>query len=731
MQQPSPACLPNHLNITKIVLMYKLLVLDNAMTTLERELRQFTQQANVEVHHFLSQPRHPDVFNCDHLIRALDAKCYAIEKMSFVFRSLKTDVQFKFSMSTRQLDSLSQPRLFREKRFMIWPQVLKFGPMLQNVLMAGSITKAVKTLSLQQLRISSSSCFEDANFQKDVFICSISSFSSLNKQAELAPSPIVSSVNYDLTQYKQANQGLIQNEQEKICKVNTHQPNTAEVQATQFKDDVTHISNRALRTTNLCLPAPSELLPGVRNKPATQKTALAAPQQNPGRDFIRLQHQKQTSSQLMHFLRIKGKKDTIMEYTASFDRTSYCQHTTSGSTSTTLATTSVPLMETDENVLATNGGILNELSSKCADKQLKQCAPVFTVKRAESGGFLLYSCIIATETELWDIGDILTEATQSIPSSDVINTTQSKMDAAGSRFQSLVEISNLSLHQTAPSNHSLQNTDGDVIENVPEDIKKACQNSQDGSFISPGHQLGVIPEFQIRKFEEMAVTVSHVVHPGNFCVQHADADLKLERLDADSLEDGSSLAELKCIPDIGTYVMAWFPQQGRWCRAEVSKICGMSGDNAVQVEVRRLDYGDTSCVSLRNIKKLSAAMTSLPLQSIQVALANVNPVDGCSWSQLSVSWFRDMVGNRTLYARLYTQGEGDIPRAELFMEKGKMGAMRRGASLSQRLALNGHAKHDRLRKQGYKMSSAQEQSKKRESMWNKHLISCYTQNKKY
>ncbi|KAJ8015392.1 hypothetical protein DPEC_G00025650 [Dallia pectoralis] len=731
MQLGSPACSPTHLDVSKIVLLYnKLLVMDNAATTLEKDLRDFTKQADVEVHRFLSQPRHPNVLDYDNLIKALNDKCYAIEKMSYVFRCLRTDLQLNVSMPTSQLDILFQPGLSRERGFMKWSEVLKFGPLLQNVLMAGTITKAVQMLSLQQLRISSlsSSCSQYADIQEDVYICSKSSSSSLNKQ-------FVSSANQDQTQYKQANQGMIQNKQENICKENTHHPNTAECHPSQLKENFTPISNKALSTTNRGLYAPDKLLPVLSNKIATQNTALAPPQQHPGSDVVGVQHQKQTSSQLMHFLRIKGKKEIMREYTTFSDRVVFCQHTTSSSTSITLATTSEPLKETATNVLESSCDILTGRSCKLSDNQLKQYAPVFTVKRAESGGYLRYSCIIATETELWDIGDILTEATQSLPFSDVINTIGSRMAAAVPSFQSAGEISNLSLHQTNPSNDSLQNTDRDVLENVLEEINTDCQTLdvgrlQNSSFLSPGNQLGVIPEFQIRKFEEMAVTVSHVVNPGNFCIKHADADLQLEHLSAD-LEGSSSLADQMCIPDIGTYVMAWFPQQERWCRAEVAKICGMSRDkNAVQVEVRRLDYGDTSCLSLRNIKKLSPAMTSLPFQSIQVALANVSPVDGCSWSQMSVSWFRDMVGNRTLYVRLYAQGEGDLPRVELFMEKGKMGSMRRGASLSMRLAMNGHAKHNKLRNQGCKMSSAQERTKKRESMWNKHLISCYTQNKK-
>lgn len=106
----------------------------------------------------------------------------------------------------------------------------------------------------------------------------------------------------------------------------------------------------------------------------------------------------------------------------------------------------------------------------------------------------------------------------------------------------------------------------------------------------------------------------------------------------------------------------------------------------------------------------------------------VTPVDGSSWSEEAVGWFRDMVENRTLYARLFPQGRDVM--VELFLEKGKMGAMRRSASLSLRLAQNGHANHDKLKKRGVRTSGAQVQIKKQDSAWEKYVLSCYTQTKR-
>ncbi|MED6252346.1 hypothetical protein ATANTOWER_010438 [Ataeniobius toweri] len=55
----------------------------------------------------------------------------------------------------------------------------------------------------------------------------------------------------------------------------------------------------------------------------------------------------------------------------------------------------------------------------------------------------------------------------------------------------------------------------------------------------------------------------------------------------------------------------------------------------------------------------------------------------------------------------------------------------RGASLSLRLAQNGHVKHDKLKNNSLlKKSAVQLQMRERESEWEKYLISCYSHNKK-
>lgn len=43
----------------------------------------------------------------------------------------------------------------------------------------------------------------------------------------------------------------------------------------------------------------------------------------------------------------------------------------------------------------------------------------------------------------------------------------------------------------------------------------------------------------------------------------------------------------------------------------------------INLEVRRIDYGDVACIPLQNIKELDDLAAALPEQALQVALANV------------------------------------------------------------------------------------------------------------
>ncbi|XP_028444528.1 uncharacterized protein gjb1b isoform X2 [Perca flavescens] len=663
----------------KVQLTVKLFMLENARNTLEQELLKLTNKAYEEVQEFLNSSFPTSDFS--DLAKALDTRCQAIDKLSALLKDLTVEANV-FVQPTVKNGVRTYPLLPLRDKWILTTEVLKFGPMLQNSLMASSVAKAVQvlgaTLSLQQLKHFPIS--QPAAVQQDDMICSISS--SYN-------SAVATTTSSSHLQAEEKENAVVFEE--------------------AGPSDAVFLSPAIIERPKINPERPPVLLPPIQatlQEISNPKPMKITPLIGWGCvDDVQVQHQKQTSSQLLHFLRTKAKnmsalEATVMEWSERMCPSSLPQ---------------VPTIQTQSyqfRHVVTND-LIKALAPKTLCADIENQAPVFRVKRVESSGSLTYTCVISTKTELWDIGDIFTE----VGHGDSEASPLEKKDCPNTTAQ----VEN-SCQNAEWKTQTLQCTE-------PEHV------SQSSGAKTPAVNAITIPEFQIQRFEETEVVVSHVVSPGNFYVQHADSIVKLQALVTD-WKASNSYAEQNCIPDIGTQVMGWFPKQEQWCRAQVTKICGVSEDNnatvgagsetSIKVEVKRLDYGDTACLSLLNTKEMTPEMAVLPLQAVQVSLTNVTPVNGSDWSEEAVGWFKTMVHNRTLYARLYPQG----PKVtvELFLEKGKLGAMRRGASLSVRLAQNGHAKHNQLKNVSLmKINTVQLKKKKQDSEWEKYLISCYTQ----
>ena len=209
---------------------------------------------------------------------------------------------------------------------------------------------------------------------------------------------------------------------------------------------------------------------------------------------VQVQHQKQTSSQLLHFLRAKAKNMGALEVTVMEWSKSMCS--SSSPESPTIKTESYQFSHDD---------LINALAPKtlsCAD--IENQAPVFRVKRVESSGSLTYTWVIATKTELWDIGDIFTEVGQGESEASPLGNKD--------RQNTTPQVENSCLSVERKPQTEREHESNPAVAKAPE-------------------ITGVtIPEFQIRRFEESEVVVSHIVSPGDFYVQHADALVKLRGL---------------------------------------------------------------------------------------------------------------------------------------------------------------------------------------------------------
>ncbi|KAF7707202.1 uncharacterized protein LOC124386391 [Silurus meridionalis] len=432
---------------------------------------------------------------------------------------------------------------------------------------------------------------------------------------------------------------------------------------------------------------PQDIIPTETEKKEAEFLSItnSITEQQFGNNF-RIQHQKQTSSQLIHFLRT-NRNMKCFSFAGSEKGAFELKQQLKGKTETNM----------DQEFIQWQ---------KTHNKPRNNSACIFTVKNSCAGS-VTYRCVIATNSELWDIGDISTEVKN--PLASIIES----LTFADCNYSCIMDPFTQSF--CISSNESMAHQCG---------IKGVSSKSVDRS--SKIEATGKIPEFQIKKFEEIPIVVTHVVSPNNFYIQLKDNSLQ-ELSEIIVKKNSKSYGELNCIPDIGAYVMGWYAEQKLWCRAQVTKICGMNHGSGhlcinIEVEIRRIDYGDLTCLSLWKIKQLCGEVAKIPAQALQVSLADVKPVNGKSWSTEAVSWFKDKVNKRTLYARLYPAESRVI--VELFLEKGKIGAMRRSSCLSLRLTHNGHARHERMNSMHLKKSYAHKQSRKHSAVWEKYMRSC-------
>lgn len=350
--------------------------------------------------------------------------------------------------------------------------VLRFGPMIKNALMASSVAKAVQvlgeTLSLQQLK----NCLTSK--PAAVHQCDM-----IRHSSSLDSSVLTSSSSC-----------YFKPEDERVAFEEKSQED-----AVIFPPVTSESCNRSAERPQILLPPLKAVFPEISNP----KPRSTTPPLHWGCvDDVKVQHQKQTSSQLLHFLRAKAEnmgslEVTVMEWTKSAHSSNLQQPV---SPSIRVKSDKISQVVTDLDKV---------FAPKTFYTVLEIQAPVFRVKRAKSTGALVYSCVIATQTELWDIGDISTEVVQKsskpgpMESEDCQNITTE------------VENCSINIHWKP---RTLESTE-------PE------HNSFDGAKM-PIINAFQIPDFQIRKFEEIEVLVSHTESPGNFYIQHADSHEKLQ-----------------------------------------------------------------------------------------------------------------------------------------------------------------------------------------------------------
>ena len=369
--------------------------------------------------------------------------------------------------------------------------VLKFGPILQNVLLAGSITKAVQvlgaTLSLRRLQ----HILGPHALCGDVSCDGVGPSQNTDAGTTDPSSDFQMEENKERVMFKDKAQVSVKGEPPLM---NQRQKDSQEVPTTKPMSQ--KMSGR--HSTNILM--------------STQRAFWEV------EDDIPVPHQKQTSAQLLDFLRTNTDKRGVTE--ADFTQLKSHSHLITGYPSASLSP-KIQQSGFDDCSSSSSGGSSSSSrdDARCVDaspppkedvvaQYTDGHVPVFRVKRAESSeGTRIYSCMILTKTELWDIGEVVKQETRGAA---VRVATEKRQNEGESGYNKI------------PA--------GDPTE-TPQSPR--CTNTTCGSGSAKTVLLSrhtSIPKFEICAFKEMEVVVSHVVTPGNFYIQHPDVMAKQRAL---------------------------------------------------------------------------------------------------------------------------------------------------------------------------------------------------------
>lgn len=356
---------------------------------------------------------------------------------------------------------------------------------MQNSLMVNSIAKAVQVLGATHSLLQFKYVFfsQPAVVQQDDLVCRVSSSSDSPVATASSSSHVKAEVNDD---------GVVF---DKKCSPDAGILVPAVIQS----PEISTVTSPPPPPPALLLPPLQAILPEISNpKPVKIKPLM---RWGCGED-VQVQHQKQTSSQLLHFLRAKAKSMGALEVHVMEWSKSMISPGSAQPRSPTIKTQSYQFEQ------AVTQDLMNAMAPKALHTDIENHAPVFRVKRVESSGYLIYTCVIATKTELWDIGEIFIEVKQGVSEEQLPENTTFR------NFTTEAEKPLVTLQ-----------LESQTYNNTKEEHKRNSANVK-----TPLIAEINIPDFEVRKFEETEVVVSHIVNPGNFYIQHTDLVTKLQDL---------------------------------------------------------------------------------------------------------------------------------------------------------------------------------------------------------
>lgn len=165
----------------------------------------------------------------------------------------------------------------------------------------------------------------------------------------------------------------------------------------------------------------------------------------------------------------------------------------------------------------------------------------------------------------------------------------------------------------------------------------------------------------------MNVFVSCIHDPNRMFIQELGSNVEYLHSMINELQEhcNKRSAEMDIVyaPQVGTVCLAQFLPDQLWYRAQVVALPG-----GAQVEVLYVDYGNKDVVPGLSVRKIPDRFMRLPIQAVQVALADVAPLVGNSWSNEAKNKLTKLTSSRSLKMKVHSAtGPKGFPNVTLYI----------------------------------------------------------------
>ncbi|CAN7984711.1 unnamed protein product [Ixodes pacificus] len=165
----------------------------------------------------------------------------------------------------------------------------------------------------------------------------------------------------------------------------------------------------------------------------------------------------------------------------------------------------------------------------------------------------------------------------------------------------------------------------------------------------------------------MNVFVSCIHDPNRMFIQELGSNVEYLHSMINELQEhcNKRSAEMDIVyaPQVGTVCLAQFLPDQMWYRAQVVALPG-----GAQVEVLYVDYGNKDVVPGLSVRKIPDRFMRLPIQAVQVALADIAPLAGNSWSNEAKNKLTKLTSSRSLKMKVHSAtGPKGFPNVTLYI----------------------------------------------------------------